>query len=646
MADLRVSQLPELLEDEVQASDPLLISDLSASESKKVTPVALFAASAALVTDGTIPSSKLEYPLPPGVVDGQAIADEQITDAHLVADSLTARVIAPEAIGSSELANGAVDNPAIQPGAVTGGDVNGSIAAGTINDYNVASGGISGESIADAAIQTDHIAPGAVTGGAGGSLADATIEQQNMTLGSVGEPQLIDESCTLSKLASDSVDSSKIVTGAVTPVELQENLPGTILAADTITDREIGPDAIGASEISGAAVDRGLDKATGFIGHSNNISAGVTSGLIYDENGHIIGPSDNGILPTELPIATDSSLGAVIVPADTGLTVDSAGQLDHTDSVGAGIVSGIAFNDTGHITAASPLGPLDLPIATATEVGATKIPGPDIVVDVDGAVTHATSGVTPGAYPKVSVDDKGHVTEGSILDASDIPVLDASIITTGQLPTDRLADRSVTQRKLADYSISFIQEDVPTPDPGGPSYHNGCLWFQESTGQLNMWNGNSWMPVARGALASQNLRWGGSLSAATGLVQFATSFAINLGFKVGEPLLPATNTIGGLYFVISEGGALVDVPEVSGEDFKVGDWCYAVDETVGWQRLDVADGGSQGATILDQLQDVTITTPAEGNLLRYNGSIWVNGMFIDWAGLNAAGDGAIVEHNW
>ena len=85
------------------------------------------------------------------------------------------------------------------------------------------------------------------------------------------------------------------------------------------------------------AVDRGLDKATGFIGHSNNISAGVTSGLIYDENGHIIGPSDNGILPTELPIATDSSLGAVIVPADTGLTVDSAGQLDHTDSVAPGL---------------------------------------------------------------------------------------------------------------------------------------------------------------------------------------------------------------------------------------------------------------------------------------------------------------------
>ena len=54
----------------------------------------------------------------------------------------------------------------------------------------------------------------------------------------------------------------------------------------------------------------------------------------------------------------------------------------------------------------------------------------------------------------------------------------------------------------------------------------------------------------------------------------------------------------------------------------------------------------RAATILVQLQDVAITTPAQGNLLRYNGTIWVNGMFIDWAGLNAAGDGLIVEHGW
>ena len=98
MADLRVSQLPELLENEVQASDPLLISDLSASESKKVTPVSLLQATSKLIADGSIPSEKLIYPLPPDVVDEQAIADEQITDAKLVADTLTARVIAPEAV--------------------------------------------------------------------------------------------------------------------------------------------------------------------------------------------------------------------------------------------------------------------------------------------------------------------------------------------------------------------------------------------------------------------------------------------------------------------------------------------------------------------------------------------------------------------
>ena len=55
----------------------------------------------------------------------------------------------------------------------------------------------------------------------------------------------------------------------VTPTELQSDLPATILAADSVSAREIGPNAIGASEIAGDAVDRGLDKTSGRIGHAN-----------------------------------------------------------------------------------------------------------------------------------------------------------------------------------------------------------------------------------------------------------------------------------------------------------------------------------------------------------------------------------------
>lgn len=70
--------------------------------------------------------------------------------------------------------------------------------------------------------------------------------------------------------------------------------------------------------------------------------------------------------------------------------------------------------------------------------------------------------------------------------------------------------------------------------------------------------------------------------------------------------------------------------------FSAGDILYASNSTTlarlakgtNGQALVLAAGlpswGSAGAATLDDLTDVTITTPATGNLLRYNGSAWVN----------------------
>ena len=166
--------------------------------------------------------------------------------------------------------------------------------------------------------------------------------------------------------------------------------------------REIGPESIGASEIAGDAVDRGLDKTSGRIGHTNQIIAATVSGVDYDEFGHVTGPSADGILPNELPLATSAEPGAVIVPASSGLSVNPAGQLAHTDSVGGATVSGISWNDSGHVIAAVPLGSDDLPAATNLEIGAVAVPGPTLQVDGSGNLTHAPSGVTPGVYPRRS----------------------------------------------------------------------------------------------------------------------------------------------------------------------------------------------------------------------------------------------------
>lgn len=643
MADLRVTQLPPLLESELESGDPLLVADVSASESKKITPVALFEGSSKLVGDGTIPSSKLAYPLPAQVVDNQAIADNTIQAVKIAPDSLTALQIAPNAIGSSELADGSVDNAAILANAVTGGSL-GSLALNTVTAENMASDSVNANALTDLSVDTAALQQFAVTGGSAGKTAADTIDDFNIVPDGIG--RIADNSIGTNQIIDRSITSEKIVLGNVTPAELASDLPGSILAADTITSREIGPDAIEASEISPLAVDRGLDKTSGQIGHTNQITAATLSGIDYDEYGHVIGASVDGILSTELPPATDTELGGVSIPSTSGLVVNASGELNHASTVGASTVSGFTFNESGHIVDAEPLEGDDLPPATDISLGGVSVPGPTVVVDAAGAIAHSVSGVTAGQYPLVTVDAEGHVIAGDVLAPSDIPGLDAAKIVSGTFPTEQLTDRSVTQRKLADYSVSFIQENMPTPDPGGPAFHNGCLWFQESTGQLNMWNGNSWMPVARGALASQNLRWGGGIDASTGLCVFLTDFGVSAGLKVGSPLPAASNNIGGLYLVVTASGSLIDVDAVRGTTFDSGDWVLAVDEVTGWIRVDVNDGGGGGgggASFLDGLNDVTITTPQNGEFLAYNGTAaqWENRMAINWVNLAAAGPGVV-----
>jgi hypothetical protein len=84
------------------------------------------------------------------------------------------------------------------------------------------------------------------------------------------------------------------------------------------------------------------------------------------------------------------------------------------------------------------------PDATTTSKGIVQI-DPTGGIDVNAGVIKLTnSGVTPGAYPKVTVDGKGRVTSGSALTAGDIPSHShtAGDVTSalGYTPADRAGD--------------------------------------------------------------------------------------------------------------------------------------------------------------------------------------------------------------
>ena len=207
----------------------------------------------------------------------------------------------------------------------------------------------------------------------------------------------------------------------------------------------------------------------------------------------------------------------------------------------------MAYDAKGLVIGGRAIEGNDLPIATNGSIGAISA-GPEFTITPAGQLQIANQ-VTAAGHPFVNYDENGLITSGRDLTVAEIPDLDASQITSGEFGTDFIADDAITRAQLADFSTVYIQEAEP---PITGEDYIGVGWYQESTGQLRIHNGNSWMPVGFGRLSNDNLRWGGIIDAFTGLLTGVTDSGNNAGLNVGQPLPEATNTLGGLYVVVSD----------------------------------------------------------------------------------------------
>ena len=582
MADTEISKLPPLSKDQLRPDDVLPIADVSLVETKKVRADDLVLAGINTLPDGSLDPDILDWKdLSDGTLPGSVIQDRSIAAVKLQANSLTADEIAANAIGSSELANGAVDGPALQDGVVS----------------------------------TDKIANAAV----GPTQLQADLPGSILASGTIDEAQLANESVTAAKLGPQSVGNSALADGAVTDAKVTD-VNGSKIADDSIGARKFDPSGFSNGlQVTGAGSNK-------VVGHINQQVASSRNGISWDGNGHITGSA--ALEPSDLPPATDTALGGIIVPPTSGLTVDGVGNIDHVTLVTAGSQAGISFDEHGHITGVTgEIAAADLPLATTTTPGAVSVPvANDNPLDIasNGRLTHATTGnAAATGLVSLNVDQYGHVSGGNtVLNASQVPGLDASKITSGQFPTARIADDAITKEKLADYSVSFIQEAEPSILDG---VHAGMFWYQESTGQLRCYNQNSWMPVGFGRLAQENLRFCGTINATTGLVETVNDNGRTAGLQVGEALPAATDELSGVYLVIDEPGSGIIVDP--GVDYDEGDWILCVDEATGWIRINVSAGGSGTPLIrLNDLLDVDINSPQPGDALIFdpNTNNWVN----------------------
>ena len=336
------------------------------------------------------------------------------------------------------------------------------------------------------------------------------------------------------------MDSGAIAASAVTDAKIASGIGGAKITDGTIT----------ATKLATANIDRSLNVANNNLGINNTVVAATRSGITYNAQGLITGTV--ALAASDLPLATTSAVGGVSV--GTGLAVTGAGALSLSNSVTAATISGITYNAQGQITATTALVAGDLPAATTSAKGAVLITsGGGISVDGSGAISTSTSGITAGTYTKVTVNNKGVATAGASLVAGDIPNLAATKITSGTFDVGRFGTNTILGSKFADSSVcQFTGAQSTSGVVTFPTAEfKGQFFYDLTNDDLYVYDGSAFQPVT---ITSGEIIYAGNYRADTNKITSLTAAGTAQGYTVGAALQAAAAANNRYYFVCDKSG--------------------------------------------------------------------------------------------
>ena len=668
MADQRITQLTQLNEVDVAATDVLPIVDISASETKKVTAKDLFEAGATLADSSSIDLAKLNQAsvtkLGTTALDNSAVTYAKIqnvsaTDKLLGRSSAGAGVVeeisltaagrallddADAAAQRTTLGLGTIATQDASTVAITGGTITGGTITG-ITDLAVADGGTGASDAATArtnlgvAIGTNVQAYDAGLQSISGltTSADQTVyttasdTYATTSLTSFGRSLIDDTDAATARTTlglgtlaiqsgtfsgTHSGTSSGTNTGDQT-ITLTGDVTGsgtgsfaTTIANDAVTAAKIASNAVTTAKINAAAVTAAklaADSSTIISGNTPSGSGAFVGQQWFNTNTALAYAWDGTTWIQQGGV--QSFVFSDSTPLTFSASVSAAGVATITTGLDTQAANRIFAGPTTGSTATPTfraLVPADLPVATAGATGAIQ-PGTGLTVTAGGVLNHSNA-TTAGIYTKVSIDAQGHIVTGDILAATDIPNLDASKITSGTFTSAFLANNSVTAAQLADYGIAQVSESAPTPEFAGQ------WWINPSDRSAYIWVGTVtptpngyWLLVGYGSPTQLNIRFGGTYNASTNTVATLNQYGTEAGLTVGQALGAPNPQNNGIYLITTVAGTGTTPAPIA--SLAVGDWVLSQGTTANWTKIAVVSGATGTFNDYDILSDGTYFTP-------------------------------------